>query len=169
MMSMRLGLLPSMYRCQFRNLDLSQRSPLSITLPAPKCPFWAKDGSCLVYLSLSASLLPLLKTHSAVSYSFHSIAPILILIYPGVVSYDNKDRFALDGQRLIQIGDTTDSKTEYRFEVEQWARVFALGDDLANPTSWEQHLPDGTIRQFGNTEVTLLLFNLCLKLICLHL
>ena len=44
-------------------------------------------------------------------------------------------------------------KIEYRTEIERWSRFFALGPDAANPTSWEQHLPDGTVRTFGNTEV----------------
>ncbi|PFH48340.1 hypothetical protein AMATHDRAFT_150088 [Amanita thiersii Skay4041] len=68
--------------------------------------------------------------------------------FRGTVKYDANDRFALDGQRLVKIG----TKNEYRFEVEQWSRIFALGTDPANPTSWEQHLPDGTIRRFGNTN-----------------
>jgi hypothetical protein len=66
------------------------------------------------------------------------------------VNYDSEDCFALDGQRLKRIGSTN----EYRFEVEQWSKILANGDDLANPTSWMQYLPDGTTRSFGTTIVS---------------
>ncbi|KAK2463995.1 hypothetical protein APHAL10511_003939 [Amanita phalloides] len=67
--------------------------------------------------------------------------------FRGVVNYDAKDRFALDGQRLMKVGDN-----EYRFEIEQWSKIVAKGSNAANPDSWEQHLPDGTIRTFGTTS-----------------
>ncbi|KAF8168360.1 hypothetical protein B0H34DRAFT_685185 [Crassisporium funariophilum] len=67
--------------------------------------------------------------------------------FRGAVNYDQNDRFALDGLRLIRLGKTR----EYRFEVEQWSKVMAIGD-AENPTSWKQYLPDGSTRTFGNTE-----------------
>ncbi|PFH46745.1 hypothetical protein AMATHDRAFT_183039 [Amanita thiersii Skay4041] len=69
----------------------------------------------------------------------------------GTVQYNQFDCFALSGQRLIKISGSFKNRTEYRFEIEQWSRIFAYGD-IGNPTHWEQYLPDGTMRKFGNTE-----------------
>ncbi len=63
------------------------------------------------------------------------------------MNYDNNDRFALDGQRLVHVGGT-----EYRFEMERWSKIIVQGDPL-NPTSWTEHLPDGSTRLFGTTSV----------------
>ncbi|KAJ8463056.1 hypothetical protein ONZ45_g17719 [Pleurotus djamor] len=63
----------------------------------------------------------------------------------GSVNYDANDRFALDGQRLVSIGDN-----EYRFELETWSKIVAHGDAV-NPDYWVEYLPDGTQRTFGNT------------------
>ncbi|PFH50324.1 hypothetical protein AMATHDRAFT_85848, partial [Amanita thiersii Skay4041] len=68
----------------------------------------------------------------------------------GTVKDNQYDCFALSGQRLIKISGSINNRTKYRLEIEQWSRFFALGD-VANPTSWEQYLPDGTIRKFGDT------------------
>ncbi|KAF9019803.1 hypothetical protein BDZ89DRAFT_1116604 [Hymenopellis radicata] len=65
--------------------------------------------------------------------------------FRGVVNYDNNDRFALDGQRLIFVGGA-----EYRFEMERWSKIIAQGDPH-NPTSWTEYLPDGSTRLFGTT------------------
>ncbi|KAK2459724.1 hypothetical protein APHAL10511_008258 [Amanita phalloides] len=66
--------------------------------------------------------------------------------FRGVVNYSANDRFALDGQRLMKVGEN-----EYRFEVEQWSKLIAKGSDPSNPDSWEQYLPDGRTRFFGTT------------------
>jgi len=66
----------------------------------------------------------------------------------GYVNYDSDDRFSLNGQRLVKI-----SSDEYRFEIEQWSKIVAIGSDPANPESWKQYLSDGTIRIFGTTKV----------------
>lgn len=66
--------------------------------------------------------------------------------FRGVVNYDNNDRFALDGQRIMNIGGN-----EYRFEIEDWSKITAHGSDASNPDYWTQHLPDGSTRTFGAT------------------
>jgi hypothetical protein len=74
-----------------------------------------------------------------------------MLIYKrhlGSINYDSNDRFTLNGQRLMSI-----SGNEYRYEVEQWSKVVAEGVDLANPDSWTEYLPDGTVRRYGSTSV----------------
>ncbi|PFH47850.1 hypothetical protein AMATHDRAFT_42658 [Amanita thiersii Skay4041] len=72
--------------------------------------------------------------------------------HKGVENYDKYDCYALSGQRLIKISGKINNRIEYRFELEQWSRVFAYGQDVGNPTHWEQYLPDGTIRKFGDTQ-----------------
>ncbi|KAJ7450612.1 hypothetical protein FB451DRAFT_1527273 [Mycena latifolia] len=47
----------------------------------------------------------------------------------GIVNYHENDRFALGGQRLIHL-----SGNEYRYEIEQWAKLVAH-DNPTNPTS----------------------------------
>jgi hypothetical protein len=49
------------------------------------------------------------------------------------------------------------SGAEYRYEIEQWSKVVAEGDqadiDAGNPKSWTEKLPNGTIRRYGSTTV----------------
>ncbi|PFH46740.1 hypothetical protein AMATHDRAFT_7456 [Amanita thiersii Skay4041] len=70
----------------------------------------------------------------------------------------SRSYFTLDGQRLVNVGHTDTSngdkkrRTEYRFEVEQWSRIYAVGDDPKNPEYWEEQLPGGGVRLFGETK-----------------
>ncbi|KAJ8520818.1 hypothetical protein ONZ45_g2429 [Pleurotus djamor] len=64
----------------------------------------------------------------------------------GSVNYDSNDRFALDGQRLMSVGNN-----EYRYELETWSKIVAHGNST-NPDYWVEYLPDGTQRTFGNTS-----------------
>ncbi|KAJ8496002.1 hypothetical protein ONZ45_g12626 [Pleurotus djamor] len=64
--------------------------------------------------------------------------------FAGSINYDANDRFTMNGQRLINIGTN-----EYRFEVEQWSKIVAVGSDPANPDSWVEHLSDGSTRTYG--------------------
>ncbi|KAF4593628.1 hypothetical protein EYR40_008416 [Pleurotus pulmonarius] len=65
----------------------------------------------------------------------------------GSVNYDQNDRFSLDGQRLVSIGNN-----EYRYELEMWSKIVAHGNDASNPDYWVEFLADGTQRTFGNTQ-----------------
>ncbi|CCM02460.1 uncharacterized protein FIBRA_04559 [Fibroporia radiculosa] len=67
--------------------------------------------------------------------------------FAGSVNYDANDRFTLNGQRLMKISDT-----EYRYEVDQWAKVVAVGSNAADPDSWIEYLPNGTVRVYGTTN-----------------
>lgn len=64
----------------------------------------------------------------------------------GGVYYDTRDRFCLDGERLIYIGGT-----EYRTQHESWKKIIA-SDASYNPASFTIYAKDGTIRQYGVTE-----------------
>lgn len=69
----------------------------------------------------------------------------------GVINYDSKDCFSLNGQRLINIGGN-----EYRYELEQWSKVVAQGSDPSNPDSWIEYLPNGSRRTYGASTVSTL-------------
>lgn len=66
--------------------------------------------------------------------------------FKGGINYDGNDRFCLDGERLIAIGNN-----EYRTSHESWQRVIA-SDDTTNPTSFTVYARDGTIRYYGTTS-----------------
>lgn len=79
-------------------------------------------------------------------WSVLSHCPSLTVTRVGVVNYDSNDRFALDGQRLVNVGGN-----EYRFELEQWSKIIADGPS-ENPSSWTEYKPDGSKRSFGTTQ-----------------
>ncbi|PFH48390.1 hypothetical protein AMATHDRAFT_5827 [Amanita thiersii Skay4041] len=137
MSSSIVGTLPIIHA-----VDPSGSFTINIPLQLPECRF--KPELSFAYHSAATNFSILGR-----GWVFKG-APVIERIpdFGGSVNYNNKDCFALDGQRLIKINDTTN---EYRFEVEQWSRIYARGNDPANPTSWEQYMPDGTIRYFGNT------------------
>jgi RHS repeat-associated protein len=65
------------------------------------------------------------------------------------VKLDANDAFCLDGKRLIL---KTGSTTEYRTEVDDLARVTAVGGDTTNgPASWKVESRSGRISSYGVT------------------
>ncbi|KAF9493334.1 hypothetical protein BDN71DRAFT_1107713 [Pleurotus eryngii] len=60
----------------------------------------------------------------------------------GVIKNNNKDRFSLNGQRLMNI-----SNTQYHYELEQWQKIVAAQG--SNPDSWVEGLPEGSKRTYG--------------------
>ena len=74
----------------------------------------------------------------------------------GVTLSDNTDRFLLDGQRLIQVYNYTDS-IEYKTEQDGFARIRAYKENNANGNGkhiknfkiWQS---DGTIYEYGFTD-----------------
>jgi len=64
------------------------------------------------------------------------------------VDFDDNDKFALDGQRLIPIngGD------EYRTEVETFSQIIPRAIVDGQPTYFEVRTKDGRIIQYGNTS-----------------
>ncbi|PFH50174.1 hypothetical protein AMATHDRAFT_48084 [Amanita thiersii Skay4041] len=128
-------------------VDHSGSFTINIPLQLPQCRF--KPDLAFAYHSAATEHSLLGRGWALLGVSAIERVPATVAQdgFRGSVNYNDKDKFALDGQRLVMIGN----KNEYRFEIEQWSRIFALGNDVANPTSWEQHLPDGTIRRFGAT------------------
>ena len=66
----------------------------------------------------------------------------------GGVSYDDQDRFCLNGQRLIQIG-TLEGQPEYRTQIESWQRIVSAGTCGSGPCSFTLYRGDGTTSTFG--------------------
>jgi RHS repeat-associated protein len=65
------------------------------------------------------------------------------------VSLTADDRFAMDGQRLIQIG-----AGEYRTEIESFTKVVAQGASGGGPASFTAYTKSGLIYTFGDTSVS---------------
>ncbi|KAF9492312.1 hypothetical protein BDN71DRAFT_1509556 [Pleurotus eryngii] len=96
----------------------------------------------------SASAIGMGWVLKGVSYVERVQATIAQDGYRGVINYDSKDCFSLNGQRLINIGGN-----EYRYELEQWSKVVAQGGDPSNPDSWIEYLPNGSRRTYGASTI----------------
>ena len=73
----------------------------------------------------------------------------------GAITYDQDDRFFLDGQRLIATGrvDYTASGQHYRTEIESFQDVTAIGAATAgSPIYFEVRTRDGLTMSFGSTD-----------------
>ncbi len=72
--------------------------------------------------------------------------------FRGGVYYNAKDRYCLDGQRLIAIsgGDGGDG-TEYRTEIDGHSRVISYGQQGSGPSYWKVWTKSGQILEYGNT------------------
>jgi hypothetical protein len=70
----------------------------------------------------------------------------------GGVNFDANDRFCLDGQRLMVIsGSYSADGSEYRTEVESFAKVVAHGAAGSGPAWFEVRTKTGQIMEFGNS------------------
>nr|VFJ59838.1 MAG: RHS repeat-associated core domain-containing protein [Candidatus Kentron sp. DK] len=71
----------------------------------------------------------------------------------GGVYYDGRDRFCLDGQRLIAIsGADGGSGTEYRTEIDSYSRIVSHGQQGSGPQWWRVETKSGQVMAFGNTQ-----------------
>jgi hypothetical protein len=73
------------------------------------------------------------------------------------IQFGSQDRFALDGERLINIsGDYGTNGTEYATEMEDFTRVFSHWHNNGISTKYVDHFTvytdDGTIVEYGNTD-----------------
>jgi RHS repeat-associated protein len=72
------------------------------------------------------------------------------------VSYTNSDRLCLDGQRLVKVtvGPYGQSGSEYRTEVDSYARITQTGGDLTgNGTCFRVERKDGRILHYGAVTI----------------
>lgn len=67
------------------------------------------------------------------------------------VNYNDSDRFALDGQRLILVTGTYGADgAEYRTEIDSFSRVVSYGQFGSGPARFRVWTKDGLILDFGN-------------------
>lgn len=68
------------------------------------------------------------------------------------VSFDNNDRYCIDGQRLIVISGTYGAaNSEYRTEIEGFTKVVAYGAAGNGPSYFKAWTKSGQVMEFGNT------------------
>ena len=68
------------------------------------------------------------------------------------VEYGNSDKFCLDGQRLIAVSGTYGANgTEYRTEIESFAKVVSYGTAGNGPAWFKVWTKSGQIMEYGNT------------------
>ena len=71
----------------------------------------------------------------------------------GGIYYDGRDRFCLDGQRLIAISGTDGGDgTEYRTEIDSYSRIVSHGQQGSGPQWWRVETKSGQVMAFGNTQ-----------------
>nr|VFJ66174.1 MAG: RHS repeat-associated core domain-containing protein [Candidatus Kentron sp. DK] len=71
----------------------------------------------------------------------------------GGVYYDGRDRFCLDGQRLIAIsGSDGGDGSEYRTEIDSYSRIISHGQQGSGPQWWRVETKSGQVMEFGNTQ-----------------
>jgi RHS repeat-associated protein len=72
--------------------------------------------------------------------------------FMGGVSYNGNDRFALNGQRLINTnGDYGSDGTIYQTELVTWQQVVSHGSAGSGPSYFTVKAKDGKTMEFGNT------------------
>ncbi|SFW11613.1 virulence plasmid B protein [Nitrosovibrio sp. Nv17] len=70
----------------------------------------------------------------------------------GGVRLDARDRFCLDGQRLVAItGGYGEPGTEYRTEIDTFARIVSHGGSAGDPGHFKVWTKAGRILEYGNT------------------
>ncbi|HEY0106568.1 MAG TPA: FG-GAP-like repeat-containing protein, partial [Rhizomicrobium sp.] len=76
----------------------------------------------------------------------------------GGVNFNGSDRFCLDGQRLILTSGTYGADgSQYRTEIDSFAKIIAHGTAGSGPAWFEVHLKSGQLLEFGNTTDSRLL------------
>ncbi|MET0116429.1 MAG: toxin TcdB middle/N-terminal domain-containing protein [Sedimenticola sp.] len=72
--------------------------------------------------------------------------------FKGGVYYDSRDRFCLDGRRLIAVsGADGDSGTEYRTEIDAISKIISYGQKGSGPDYWIVKTKSGQTMEYGNT------------------
>jgi len=70
----------------------------------------------------------------------------------GAVNFDVNDRFCLDGRRLVVVAGTYGAAgSEYRTEVDSFARIISTGTAGIGPASFTIESKDGKIMEYGVT------------------
>jgi hypothetical protein len=73
----------------------------------------------------------------------------------GSVNYDDKDKFCLDGQRLMVVSGAYGAPgSEYRTEIESFSRITAIGQAGAGPASFTVKTKAGLTMEYGIIDGT---------------
>ncbi|TQV84274.1 hypothetical protein FKG94_06350 [Exilibacterium tricleocarpae] len=68
----------------------------------------------------------------------------------GGISFGARDRYCLDGQRLVPIeGDSGEVGTEYRTEIDSYSQIIAYGGSDYNPDYWVVKTKAGQVLIYG--------------------
>lgn len=72
--------------------------------------------------------------------------------FRGGIYYNEKDRYCLDGKRLIAInGADGGDGTEYRTEIDSRSRIISYGQQGSGPSYWKVWTKSGRLLEYGNT------------------
>jgi Salmonella virulence plasmid 65kDa B protein len=73
----------------------------------------------------------------------------------GSVNYDDKDKFCLDGQRLMVVSGAYGAPgSEYRTEIESFSRITAIGQAGTGPASFTVKTKAGLTMEYGIIDGT---------------
>ena len=66
----------------------------------------------------------------------------------GFVNFTSRDKYMLDGQRLIYLKQVNSSTYEYRTENNNFSKIVANGTDVGNPSSFSVYTKSGLIYEY---------------------
>lgn len=76
--------------------------------------------------------------------------------YTGGIAFNNKDRFCLDGQRLIRVSNSDgNGVAEFRTEVDGYSQIKAYGGNYYNPNYFIVKTKAGQVMTFGGSNASL--------------
>lgn len=79
-------------------------------------------------------------------------AKVILDGFSSTINFDANDRFCLDGQRLIAVTGTYGANgTEYRTEIDSFARIYSRGAAGFGPAYFEVETKSGDFIQYGAT------------------
>ncbi|MFC5050071.1 toxin TcdB middle/N-terminal domain-containing protein [Rubritalea spongiae] len=80
--------------------------------------------------------------------------------YHDGIDFDDNDRFALDGQRLVCISGTYGlDNSEYATEIDSFVKVTAYGQSQSGPKYFVVQTKEGLTKYYGQTNASSLVFN----------
>ena len=112
--------------------------------PKPALTYSSQAGNALVGVGWSISGLSVIsRCPSTVAQDGE----------PGGIRFDERDRFCLDGERLIAVtGSDGEDGTEYRTEQNTFRRVFSYGSAGQGPASWTVETRAGLRFEYATSD-----------------
>lgn len=140
------------------SVDVNGSAVYSIPLQLPEGTAKLMPSLAFVYHSaIRNGLLGMGWTMQGLSAISRTPATVAQDGHHGSVSYDQNDRFALDGQRLMVIeGSYGSSNAVYHTEIESWVQVVPVYNNQSEtghgPDGFLVHMKDGRRCEYGLTE-----------------